>query len=225
MFRRNVETTRHKLSDIDKNALSLEELKNKYEVLVIDDKDFINIGTLAANGFRVKQWRDVEDVTLTVKYPIIACDVNGVGNVLRPGSPNGGLHVLHEIKKHYPDKYLIQYSTVRQDFDENLIAADRIYPKDTSINTWQRDIEKALTVLGNPKLRWIRLRRKLSDDGMDAYDIYKLEQAYIKELLTSEDGQIQEEAKLLNLTPEASKLIAQFITTIAVMGFKEIIAG
>lgn len=210
---------RKKLSDIDRDPYSLAQLKEKYVVLIIDDKQFDVVETLRNNGFRVDHWRDIEDISSVEKYPIVACDVSGIGEKLRPGSRSGGIHVLNEIKKHYPDKYLIQYSTRSQDLDENLTKADLIYPKDTGIDAWQRDVEQSFRELGNPKKRWLRIRKKLSDEGVDAYEIFRIEQAYIKEITGGEEC-LESVGKEV-LSPEIGDLIVRFAASTLAMGIKE----
>lgn len=213
------------LAMVDDLPCTLTELKRRYEILVIDDKGFEYVETLQANGFRVSQWSDIEEVNSVERFPIVACDISGIGKKLRPGSMSGGIHVMNEVKKHYPDKYLIQYSTKSQDIDGSLTRADKIYPKDTTIDVWQSDIEGSLRELGNPKRRWIRMRGSLSDQGIDALEIYKLEQAYIKEVLGEESEAIKNQVSLLPLTPEIKDVMFRFALTTAVMGFKEALKG
>ena len=209
----------YRLSDVDKNIHSLADLKNKYVVLIIDDEQFDIIDVLRSNGFRVDHWRDIESVDAAAKYPIVACDISGIGKKLSPGSPSGGIHVLRELKKHYPDKYLIQYSTKNPGLDRKLTSADIIYPKDNPVDAWQEDIERSLAQLGNPKSRWLRIRRRLSDEGVDALEIYNLEQAFIKEVLGSEFG-MEKVAKESSLTPELKTMVVTFVTTVVSEAFK-----
>lgn len=209
-----------KLEDINKDPFSLPGLKDKYEILIIDDKNPPIIETLRDNGFRVQHLTDIENIEASEKYPIVACDISGIGRRLRPGSHNGGIHVLKEIKKYYPDKYLIQYSAMSQDIDGSLTKADKIYPKDTGIDAWQQDIEDSLRSLGNPKKRWLRIRRRLSEEGVDALDIYNIEQSYIKEILGVEESNLGNRAEESGLSPELKELVVKFASTTLAMGLK-----
>lgn len=200
---------------------SIKELKDAFEILIIDDNPPPMIDTLRRSGFRVRDIKDIETIETTQKYPIIACDIQGIGKSFRPHSENGGFYVLQEIRKYYPDKYLIQYSTKSQDLDAGLTKADVIFPKDTNIEAWQRHLESSLKELGNPKRRWMRIRRQLSDQGEDGYKIYQLEQAYIKGILNQDPQQLKSERLLNTLSPETKKIIINFVASTISMGIKE----
>ncbi len=211
------------LKSLDVDPVSIKDLKSKYEILIIDDNPFPVVETLRRNGFRVREMRDIDVIEDVNPYPIIACDIEGIGKKLRPGTANGGFYVLKEIRKYYPDKYLIQYSTKPQDIDSRLTKADVIFPKDTGIEIWQEQIENSLQELGNPKKRWLKVRRRLSDEGVDAYELFKLEQAYIKDLLGNGKNRLESEGRSSTMSPELRKLIINFALTTVSMGVKEML--
>lgn len=211
-----------KLDTLDINPLELSKLKDKFEILIIDDNTPAIVESLRRSGFRIRDFKDIETIETVEPYPIIACDIEGIGKNFRPGSKNGGIHVLREIRKHYPDKYLIQYSTKSQDIDESLTQADVIFPKDTTIDGWQDKIEESLRELGNPKKRWLKVRRRLSDEGLDGHDIFMLEQSYIKSL-TSKKYEIGSDSTTNSLSPAIKKIIKNFAATTLVMGIKEML--
>ncbi|WP_432777582.1 hypothetical protein O4O02_23390 [Pseudomonas fortuita] len=210
------------LNEIDIDPLSIKGLKEKFEILIIDDNPPPMLETLKRSGFRVRDLQNIETIETVEPYPIVACDIQGIGTTLRPGDPNGGLHVLSEIRKYYPDKYLIQYSTKLQPIASSLNKADVIFPKDTPIGVWQDTIEKTLKELGNPKKRWIKVRTRLSTEGLDAFKILQLEQAYIKNIQNNNAEKIDNPKLLTNLSPEAKKLIINFAATTLSMGIKEL---
>ncbi|MFP1980686.1 hypothetical protein [Lonsdalea quercina] len=210
-----------KLSSIDKDLIKLSELKKKFEILVIDDNPLPAAQTLKNSGFQIHEMRDITEISMVEKYPIVACDIDGIGTVFRKN--NGGIYVLSEIRKYYPDKFLILYSTKTQDIDGSLIKADVIFPKDTSIDTWQNHIETALVKNGNPKSRWLRIRKRLSEDGVDAYEIFLLEQAYIESIEGNDPEGMKNRDILGKLSPASKDLIIKFVTTTIIMGFKELL--
>jgi len=212
-----------KLESINKNPLPIQELKRKFQILIIDDNPPPMLETLRRMDFNVRDMRDIENIEAVEPYPIIACDIGGIGKAFRPDSNNGGLHVLKEIRKYYPDKFLIQYSTKTQNIDQGLTKADVIFPKDTTIDHWQEYLETALSELGNPKTRWMKIRKRLSEEGMDGYQIFTLEQAYIKELNSSGKGSLSDKRNTDLLSPEIKKLIINFAATTAAMGIKEML--
>lgn len=211
------------LNEVDVDPLPIKGLKDKFEILIIDDNPPPMLDTLRRSGFRVKDMHDIDTIETVEPYPIVACDIQGIGTRFRPGEINGGLHVLSEIRKYYPDKYLIQYSTKPQPISASLNKADVIFPKDTSIEAWQNTIENSLKELGNPKKRWIKIRTRLSFEGVDAYKIFQLEQAYIKNVKQSGAERIDSPKLLANLSPEAKKLIINFASATLSMGIKELL--
>ncbi|WP_296275370.1 response regulator [Pseudomonas sp. UBA7530] len=209
-----------RLQSIDSGNTPILELKAKFQVLVIDDNPPIMVDTLRRSGFVIRDLRDIETIETAEPYPIVACDIGGIGRTFRPNSNSGGFYVLKEIRKHYPDKFLIQYSTQNQYIDGSLTAADVIFPKDTSIDLWQDKLEGALKELGNPRLRWMKLRNRLSAEGVDGYDIFKLEQAYIKGILDGKPDRIATDKAAGALSPEIKSLIVKFAATTIAMGIK-----
>lgn len=211
------------LNTIDVDPLPIKGLKDKFEILIIDDNPPAMLETLRRSGFRVRDMQDIDTIETVEPYPIVACDIQGIGTKFRPGESNGGLYVLSEIRKYYPDKYLIQYSTKPQPIAASLNKADVIFPKDTSIEAWQNKLEASLKELGNPKKRWIKIRTRLSLEGVDGYKIFQLEQAYIRNILQNSSERMDSPKLLSNLSPEAKKLIMNFATTTLSMGIKELL--
>lgn len=212
-----------KLDSVNFDPMPIQELKRKFQILIIDDNPPPMLDTLRRSGFNVRDIRDIETIETVEQYPIVACDIGGIGGSFRPGSHNGGLYVLKEIRKYYPDKFLIQYSTKPQNIDSSLTNADVIFPKDTGIEAWQEQLEKALMELGNPKKRWMKIRRRLSDDGYDSHQIFKLEQAYIKSIQTDKPEYLKSDSLISGLSPELKKLITNFAITTISMGIKEML--
>lgn len=215
--------TPKKLDALDRNPMSLQELKNKFQILLIDDRPPAILASLRRSGFQVRDFEDVQNIESVEPFPIVACDIEGIGKAFRPDSRTGGIYVLQEIRKYYPDKYLIQYSTKTQDIDPSLTKADVIFPKDTTIDAWQTTLEKALTELGNPKTRWMKIRSRLSDEGVDGYEIFKLEQAYIRDLTEPNSNHLKAQSSKSVLGPALEKLVINFVVTTATMGIKEML--
>lgn len=203
------------LNCIDNPHTQIASLKEKFPILFIDDKKPPTADTLTALGFKITHFDDIQSIDQAEKYPIIACDIDGIGKKFTHNIEKGGYKVLKEIRKHYPDKYLIQYSTKSPDMDQSLTQADSVFPKDTHPEAWQDYLERALTELGNPKTRWIRLRNNLSEKGLDAYEIFKIEQAYIKSILNADTSHINNAGKRDQLNPEVRDIVIKFALTTA----------
>lgn len=77
---------KYKVSDlIEETALqnmTTAELRNKVEVLVIDDQDFAAEDYLRKNGFRIVHKKDIDNINDVSAYAVILCDIRGVGKGL-----------------------------------------------------------------------------------------------------------------------------------------------
>ena len=90
---------KYKLSDlVEVTALqnmTIAELRNKVEILVIDDQDFAAEEYLIKNGFRIVHKRDIDNIRDVSAYAVVLCDIRGVGKNL--GSTKEGAFVIKEI--------------------------------------------------------------------------------------------------------------------------------
>lgn len=172
-----------KLSDV-KHSLKLQELKNQMRIAIIDDEDFKKSQSLKSHAFNIDEIGDIKTLTEVEVYDIIVCDIHGVGKSF--GSRQGGAHVLSEIRKLYPDKYLISYSGAQYDitFNESLSKADSSIAKDAATEDWVEQLETAIKSVGDPKNRWLRFRQRLIEShDVSAYEVCLLEQAFIKSVI------------------------------------------
>jgi hypothetical protein len=112
-------------------------------------------------------------------YPIIICDVAGVGRAF--GSNLEGAHLVTEIRKAYPDKFLMAYTgmTYSLAMTNALTAADKRMEKDASVEAWVQILESGVNEVMNPRNRWVRMRRALLERGVELFDVLRLEQAFI----------------------------------------------
>jgi ActR/RegA family two-component response regulator len=87
------------------------ELKEKTHVLFVDDEDFgTRLQSIRDAGWSVNQITDVTDFNCPAveRANIIFMDYIGVGRALTP--TDEGIGLLKEIKRRYPEKFLVFYS-------------------------------------------------------------------------------------------------------------------
>ena len=131
---------KYKLSDlVEVTALqnmTIAELRNKVEILVIDDQDFAAEEYLIKNGFRIVHKRDIDNIRDVSAYAVVLCDIRGVGKNL--GSTKEGAFVIKEIKAHYPAKQVIAYTGSSYDpaYNEYMNLADAVISKGISVEDW-----------------------------------------------------------------------------------------
>jgi len=90
---------------------TVEELKRKTHVLFVDDEDFsTRLKSIRDAGWSVNQIPDVTNFNCTEieRANIIFMDYIGVGQALTP--TDQGIGLLKELKRRYPEKYLVFYS-------------------------------------------------------------------------------------------------------------------
>lgn len=97
----------HDLKRIDLNTKIIDN-RSRFPIVVIDDKDFTPMKNLQRYNFSVTHFDDISSIDSIYRYPIVLCDLHGVGASL--GSRLQGAQVIREIKKNYPEKYVIAYT-------------------------------------------------------------------------------------------------------------------
>jgi len=192
------------------------ELKSREKILIIDDQPFQRHEALQANGFRITKIDDINSVEQVEPYSIIGCDIEGVGKSF--GSDYQGAHVISEIRKAYPDKYLIAFTGASHNalYSEMLKAADLRTTKGVDLNSWIQYLEKALNTVGDPRERWFRMRSFLLTGGYDTFTVLQLEQAYIKSIKNKDAAPLKSERLLKSLPDGLAPLIVKFTATAVV---------
>lgn len=198
-------------------AIDIDKAKKEIRIAILDDNKFHLAEALSNHSFCVRELgHDIRDLSSISEYPIVVSDVSGVARAL--GSDLEGAHLINEIRKKYPDKFLIAYTGMSHDvrITNALMAADRRIQKDASIEVWIKELESGIEEVANPRIRWIRMRRSLIDRGMEIFDILRLEQAFIRALKKSRPNLIEMEAGRMNLDAELKDVVIKFAATAVV---------
>lgn len=120
------------------------ELKELTRILFIDDQEFDLLESIKQEGWRVNHIKDLDkfDNTLLKDAHIICVDVLGIGEKLN--YKDGGLGLVKDIKKEYPNKKIILYSSVASHdiFDEAIDLVDRKVHKDGKLYPFLNAIEE-----------------------------------------------------------------------------------
>lgn len=206
--------TPESLSSIGQAAIDIAEAKSKVEIAVLDDEKFQPREALLSHKFRIVELgADIRSLDQVSTYSIIICDVNGVGKAF--GSNLEGAHLVAEIRKMYPDKFLMAYTgkTYSLSIANALTSADKRVEKDASVDVWVQNLEVALNEIVNLRQRWIRMRRALLERGVELFDVFRLEQALIKSVKNGESKFFDDQAQSLNVSSETKELVLRFSAT------------
>lgn len=90
-------------------VISLDEIKKRGRILVIDDTDFTYQQLFIRDGYTIDKWDDVEELSKLESgyYDIILLDIQGVG---RNESEEQGFGILKHIHSVNPAQIIIAYS-------------------------------------------------------------------------------------------------------------------
>jgi len=206
--------TPERLSSIGHNVSSIADAKSKTEIAVIDDNAFAPRDALLAHKFRIVELGpDIRSVDQVSTYPIVICDVGGVAKAF--GSPLEGAHLVAEIRKTYPDKFLMAYTglTYSLGITKALTAADKLVEKDASVEAWVQILEAGISEVVNARSRWKRLRQALLEREVELFEVFKLEQAFIKAVQKNQPNYLAEVAKSSAVSSEIKDLVVKFSAT------------
>ena len=156
------------------------QLRPKLRIAVIDDQDFSPLDNLQNHQFNITPYKDVPSFDILQGYQIIMVDLQGVGRRLNPTLQ--GAHVIREIRKNYPDKFVIAYTggAAQELLAPSIELADRFTQKDTSIENWTELLDGVIYDLANPAYVWMRLRPRLLEIGMTPIELAILEDKYVR---------------------------------------------
>ncbi len=195
-----------KLSAISQTPFNVAQRRQHYEIAVIDNDPFAHTKELQSHGYRVRELGDIHDFAAVAEYPIVACDIRDVG--LHFGDSHQGAHVLGEIRLRYPGKFLIAYSggvfgtTYKKYWDH----CDVCLRRDGGFDQWVETLDKGIATLGDPVQHWRRIRKTLVESDISAFEVYLLEQAYIKSILKKNPYHLEKEMKRIQTFSVAGEL-------------------
>lgn len=188
----------YKLSEIKVLNTSIQKLKKEIKIAVIDDQDFPPTNNLRNLGFNINTFKDISTLEQVKEYPVIICDIKGIGKEF--GGKYEGAFVISELRKIYPDKYIISYSTSSYDLDISsfIQKSDVIASKGATIEEWSSILEKAIKDTSNASIRWKKTRESLLNNDIELSDLLDLEQKYILSINNSKN-EMQDTSLLENI--------------------------
>ena len=161
----------------DQNVL---DLRKMIDILVIDDEEFSPGGFLEKNNFRLTYKKDIDNVKDVSEYPIIMCDIRGVGKHI--SETYEGAYLIKEIKTSYPEKRVIAYTASQYDASYNkfLNYSDELLTKGTALEDWVTILDNQIHKSVDPIYQWGKLRNQLIDKGSSTIEVAKLESYFVE---------------------------------------------
>lgn len=186
-------------------------IRGRYRILAIDDQGFPMREVLGTHGFTITEMEDIKAIDITLPFQIVICDVRGVGRHF--GGRHEGAHLLKEIRKLYPDKYIVSSTAFKSDpsYNEYFRAADASVQKDANSEIWVHMLDKAISIMADPKARWLRMRRHLLDEvGVGLWEVLLIEQALVESLRKNERRELDSAISALGTSSDAKTLLEAF---------------
>jgi hypothetical protein len=203
-------------------TIDISKVREKQRVLVIDDSAFSNLENLKKNRYQIDHVSDLESITMVEGYTIILCDINGVGRKL--GGKNGA-HLISEIKKSFPLKPLIAFSsqTFSPEYNRYIRLADSFIKKDIDLETWIETLDDVSKNIVDPIYQWKRARNLLFDKGMRTKDILKLENLFVSSINDKEKlNQIATNSLVKMFAPDVRAIVQGLIANLI---FRLVVGG
>lgn len=167
--------------DVKKESISIDDRKN-VKIVFVDDEGY-DIDTIKRLGFKdtdkMFAYNDLSDFE---KYDVIFCDVNGVAPELDPIFQ--GAELARQIKKLYPSKFVIIYSSRNQGLNITKYKdeVDYMIEKNTKPAGIAEYIDEYIRICKDYKYRWEYLNKELKKYDLSESDLSLIEEIYVKSI-------------------------------------------
>jgi hypothetical protein len=179
MFKKSIESLK-KENSIKGSLNNVMDKRKSVKIAVIDDQEFSPLYNLKNNKYDITPFNDITAIDQLEQYLIILCDLQGVGKKLNPSLQ--GAHLIAEIKKIYPIKYIIVYTGGGSQhlLNRSIPIADTYLSKDASIDEWISTLDNAITDLLDPIKVWTKMRDELLREGISLKHLVNIEDIYVR---------------------------------------------
>ena len=210
------------LSQLQTMPVAISSARSKLKILVIDDQPFILKEVLASHGYSIHEMRDISAVDLVAGFPIVVCDIKGVGATFK--TKHEGAHLFREIRRAFPEKYIIAFTGFRFDatYNEYFRVADVSLKKDTDTEAWVKVLDEAITIMAEPRSRWLRMRRFLLEEArLELWTVLQIETAFIEAVSVRDKDKLMSPIKDLGLPDETRQMLTSFAGSL----FTDVLSG
>lgn len=183
-------------------------------ILCIDDQGLEYETIIRNHGFNIRVLNDIEDIKAVSDYPVIICDIKGVGKKF--GSKYEGGHIIEEIKSKYPEKVVIAYTGQLFDatYNKFFSLADFTLTKDVDSDVWVSLLDQTIQKVVSPIEQWKRMRSFLIDKEVPLKIIFQLEQQFINAVIKKDKNIFAKSSTVNDLDGDVRAVITSFIASI-----------
>lgn len=186
-------------------------------IAAIDDEPFSPEVNLRNFGYNIIHLGDIKSIAEVNEFPIILCDIMGVGRHFGSSAQGGSL--IKEISENFPTKILVAYTGASLGSQQVKIArqfADEVMKKDADIAEWTEILDSYVLKSSDPSFIWTRARKRFVEIGLDTKVILILEDAYVRSILRKEKGldTLQRATEKVDLKGNARGIVQGLIASI-----------
>ena len=195
----------------EQNILNLRKM---IDILVIDDEEFAPGAFLEKNNFRLTYKKDIDNVRDVSEYPIIMCDIRGVGKNISESYE--GAYLIKEIKTSYPAKRVIAYTASQYDasYNKYLNYSDELLTKGLALEDWVSILDSQIHKSVDPVFQWSNLRNQLLNKGTSTIDVAKLESSFVESCKRKDFSVLEKNTSKLN--SDLRGIIIEFLSSTTV---------
>lgn len=203
----------HELSELQDIDPFSKMDRGDIKILCIDDQGFPYEDIIRNHGFSIRVENDITDIKAVAEYPVIICDIKGIGSKL--GSKYEGGHVIQEIKKNYPEKFVIAFTGQQFDatYNKFFSMSDLVLTKDIDSDKWVESLDIMIKKIVSPVDQWKRIRTFLFDKDISTKVVYELELAYVKAVKNHSEKCFSKNKSLQILAPDVRAVLNGFIAS------------
>ena len=193
---------------------SILNLRKMIDILVIDDDEFSPGDFLEKNNFRLTYKKDIDNVRDVSEYPIIMCDIRGVGKKI--SETYEGAYLIKEIKTSYPAKRVIAYTASQYDASYNkfLNYSDELLTKGLALEDWVTILDSQIHKSVDPAFQWSNLRIQLLDKGFSTIEVAKLESDFVESCKRKDFSLFEKNTSKLN--SDLRGMVIEFLSSSAI---------
>lgn len=197
---------------------SILDLRKSIDILVIDDEEFSPGDFLVRNNFRLTYKKDIDNVRDVSEYPIIMCDVRGVGKNI--SETYEGAYLIKEIKTSYPAKRVIAYTASQYDasYNKYLNYSDELLTKGLALEDWVTILDNQIHKSVDPVFQWGNLRSQLLTKGFTTIEIARLESDFVESCKRKDFSLFEKNTS--RLSGDVRGIVVEFLSSTAVKFIK-----
>lgn len=196
---------------------SIESLRTKIKILIVDDEDIDIYKTLESRKYDVYYKKDMSYAIEAEPFDIVIMDIKGVGSSRQ--SKSGGLSLACEVKGRYPLKKVgccsvSRINTITEKLSDKKI--DFFFRKEMEKDKMCDKIDELIKEYVNIDEQWSVLSRELRKNGIDSDTIEILKEKYMKSFESGDFSQLLDSAfttlrtvkSIIELISSVTKLMA-----------------